>query len=238
MSASDESAQRGFMTMMREGAADPATPPRGRRRLFVATITVLLCGALTALATDRGFDARDDHHRADDRGEGHSAYAIGLWGDVPYSVAQEATGLPALIADMNSQNLAFTANDGDLKAGSNSLRDDALYARSRATFNSLRAPAIFTPGDNDWTDCDRVSNGSFSSLERLDHERQVFFSTPFSLDHFRIRPGRAGHAVVQDGGGLRAVRREPPVDGRRRHLRDPEHPGLVQQPLWRRARCG
>ena len=40
---------------------------------------------------------------------------------------------------------------------------------------------MFTPGDNDWTDCDRPSNGGFSSLERLDYERKVFFSTPFSL---------------------------------------------------------
>ena len=40
---------------------------------------------------------------------------------------------------------------------------------------------MITPGDNDWTDCDRASNGSFNSLERLDHERQVFFGTSASL---------------------------------------------------------
>ena len=40
---------------------------------------------------------------------------------------------------------------------------------------------MFTPGDNDWTDCDRPSNGGFNSLERLDHERSVFFSTTKSL---------------------------------------------------------
>ena len=34
---------------------------------------------------------------------------------------------------------------------------------------------MFTPGDNDWTDCDRPNNGKFNSLERLTHERQVFF---------------------------------------------------------------
>jgi hypothetical protein len=44
-----------------------------------------------------------------------------------------------------------------------------------------------TTGDNDWTDCDRASNGGFSSLERLDHERAVFFSTPFSLGQHRMR---------------------------------------------------
>ena len=46
---------------------------------------------------------------------------------------------------------------------------------------------MFTPGDNDWTDCDRPSNGGFNSLERLDHERQLFFSTPFSLGQHKMR---------------------------------------------------
>jgi hypothetical protein len=112
---------------------------------------------------------------------GWSPYAIGLWGDLPYSSLQETTGVPNLIDDMNAQRLAFTVHDGDLKQGSNSPCDEALYDRSLAYFNALEAPAMFTPGDNDWTDCDRPSNGGFSSLDRLDHERQVFFSTPYSL---------------------------------------------------------
>src|SRR6476659_784322 len=93
----------------------------------------------------------------------------------------------ALIADMNSQRLAFTAFDGDLKAGSNSPCNDALYTGAKAYFDALKTPAVFTPGDNDWTDCDRPSNGGFNSLERLDHERQVFFSTPFSQGQHKIR---------------------------------------------------
>lgn len=111
----------------------------------------------------------------------NSAYAIGLWGDLPYSDLQASVGVPNMIVDMNSQKLAFTAHNGDLKQGSNSPCDDALYIRSLGYFNSLEAPAIFTPGDNDWTDCDRANNGGYSSLERLSHERVVFFSTPYTL---------------------------------------------------------
>lgn len=114
------------------------------------------------------------------------SYAIGLWGDLPYSAAQEAA-IPALIADMNAQNLAFTVHDGDLKQGSNSPCDDALYLRSLGYFNALKAPAIFTPGDNDWTDCDRASNGGYNSLERLNREREIFFSSSFSLGQRRLR---------------------------------------------------
>jgi hypothetical protein len=132
----------------------------------------------SAVRADDG-DDRDD----DDR----ERYAIGLWGDLPYSTEQATIGIPNLIADMNAQNLAFTVHDGDLKAGSNSPCNDLLYTTSLGYLNGLRAPAAFTPGDNDWTDCDRANNGGFNSLERLDHERQVFFSTPFSLGQRRMR---------------------------------------------------
>jgi hypothetical protein len=115
-------------------------------------------------------------------------YQVGLWGDLPYSAVQADPGIPNLIADMNNQDLAFSVHDGDLKAGNGPTAnppsvtcDNALYDSSLAFFNTLQAPAMFTTGDNDWTDCDRPSNGSFNSLERLDHERQVFFSTPYSM---------------------------------------------------------
>src|SRR2546423_9766343 len=42
-------------------------------------------------------------------------YAIGLWGDFPYSDVQAQTGVPNLIADMNDAGLEFTVHDGDLK---------------------------------------------------------------------------------------------------------------------------
>lgn len=121
-----------------------------------------------------------------DEDEGRDPYAIGLWGDLPYSPAQ-AAAVPALIADMNGQRLAFTVHDGDLKAGSNSLCDEALYAQALGYFDALKAPAMFTPGDNDWTDCDRASNGGYNSRDRLDHERQIFFSTSYSLGQRKMR---------------------------------------------------
>jgi hypothetical protein len=115
-------------------------------------------------------------------------YAIGLWGDLPYSDQQAQTGVPNLIADMNAQDIEFSVHDGDLKAGNGTPGSvtpttctDALYQQALGFFNSFDKPAFFTPGDNDWTDCDRPSNGGFNSLERLDHERQVLFSTPNSF---------------------------------------------------------
>ena len=148
-------------------------------------------GAVVLVAAGLPVRAGAGERRGDDwyenENEEREPYAIGLWGDLPYSTEQADIGIPNLIADMNAQDLAFTAHDGDLKAGSGSACDDALYVRAQGWFNSLRAPAIFTPGDNDWTDCDRPANGGFNSLERLDHERKVFFSTPFTMGKHRLR---------------------------------------------------
>lgn len=159
------------------------------RNVFVLAIAVLALAVTTIAQSTQG---RDNDSRDD--GERRSKYAIGLWGDLPYSDVQAQVGVPNLIADMNKQELAFTVHDGDLKAGNGTPGSvtpttctDALYTQALGFFNALKAPAVFTTGDNDWTDCDRASNGGFNSLERLDHERALFFSTPFSLGQNPMR---------------------------------------------------
>src|SRR5687768_17987508 len=139
-----------------------------------ALMAVLMAAAVTTVVVAQG-RSQESGANNDDREGG--AYAIGMWGDLPYSDLQALVGVPNLIADMNSQNLAFTVHNGDLKAGSGTVGSvtpttcsDALYWQTLAYFNALDAPAIFTPGYNDWTDCDRPANGGFVSLERLDRE--------------------------------------------------------------------
>jgi len=161
-------------------------------RRFLA-LTALLAATLTGAAF--AHDDRDDDRRdRNERNERNEPYAIGLWGDLPYSDVQAQVGVPNLIADMNRHELAFTVHDGDLKAGNATpgsvtvtTCSDALYVQSLGFFNALRAPAMFTPGDNDWTDCDRPSNGGYSSRERLDHQRAVMFNTPFSFGQRKLR---------------------------------------------------
>jgi hypothetical protein len=141
-------------------------------------LAVLVAGAVTAGIAVAG------------KGNGNDKtfqYAIGLWGDLPYSDVQAQVGVPNLIADMNSADIQFSIHDGDLKAGSATAGSvtpttcaDALYTQALGFFNSLQQPAIFTPGDNDWVDCDRQSNGPFNATERLQHERNLFFSGPYA----------------------------------------------------------
>src|SRR5581483_2141360 len=152
-----------------------------RRWLAPLIAAVVAAGLVAALASAGGPDTNKKSFE----------YAIGLWGDLPYSDAQAQTGVPNLIADMNSSDIEFSVHDGDLKAGSATANSvtattcaDALYVQALTYFNSFKEPAFFTPGDNDWTDCDRVSNGSFNALERLQHERQVMFSGPYADTSF------------------------------------------------------
>jgi hypothetical protein len=143
------------------------------RRVAIAAGALLAITAGVALAGNGSSDKKTFE------------YAVGLWGDLPYSDQQQAL-IPALIQDMTEQQLVFAVHDGDLKQGSNSPCDNALYQRALGWFNSFRSAAMFTTGDNDWTDCDRPSNGGFDSRERLDYERQVFFSTDQSLGQHPI----------------------------------------------------
>jgi hypothetical protein len=140
-----------------------------------ARILAFLFAAILVVASVPKAQASDDDREP---------YAIGLWGDLPYNSAQATIGVPNLIADMNSQNLAFTAHDGDLKSGGSECTD-AVYTQAQAYFASLRAPAAFTPGDNDWTDCDRTAG--YNSLAQLDKERALFFSTPYTLGQRKLR---------------------------------------------------
>jgi hypothetical protein len=138
------------------------------RKLFWPVLLVVAVAAVGAAIAGGGNGKTNDKT---------FRYAVGLWGDLPYSAAQEAA-LPNMLADMNNSKLEFTVDDGDLKAGSGPC-PDSLYTKALGWLNTLQQPAMFTPGDNDWTDCDR--NPGVNSLERLDHERQVLFSTSHSL---------------------------------------------------------
>ncbi|XGV96658.1 MAG: hypothetical protein ACAF41_28495 [Leptolyngbya sp. BL-A-14] len=175
-----------MMTKLGDSLFQRITAARSLQKLCLLALTVSFLAGSISLAS-----ARDKDNESEGR---YEPYAIGLWGDLPYNDVQAQVGVPNLIADMNSQNLAFTAFDGDWKAG-NSIAgsvtptscSNELYAQSLDYLNSLKAPAVFTPGDNDWTDCDRPSNGGYNSLERLNYERQLFFSTPYSLGKRRLK---------------------------------------------------
>ncbi len=131
------------------------------RRASAAALAALLAGCASAPPPPGGF-------------------AFGVMGDTPYSAAQEPQFV-AMIERMGAEPLAFVIHVGDIKAGSHARCSDELYARRKAQFDASAHPLVYTPGDNEWTDCRRASNGGDDPLERLAKLREVFFAGRKSL---------------------------------------------------------
>ncbi|HET7540394.1 MAG TPA: hypothetical protein VFK05_11005 [Polyangiaceae bacterium] len=98
-------------------------------------------------------------------------------GDTPYGAAQ-IEDFPNLLAAIDAdRRIGYAVHLGDIKNGS-SRCDDSYFAQIFAGFSTLTIPLIYTPGDNEWTDCHRANNGAYNPLERLDAVRKLFFPVP------------------------------------------------------------
>ena len=107
-------------------------------------------------------------------------YTLAVIGDIPYG-AQKIIDLPRLIDLMNSDpKVDLDVHLGDIKAGSSSPCTDAYFAMVRGMFDTFKDPLVYTPGDNEWTDCHVASknNGLFTPTERLQAVRALFFPVP------------------------------------------------------------
>jgi hypothetical protein len=101
------------------------------------------------------------------------AFEFAAIGDQHYGEDGERK-FPALQASINTSGVAFVVHAGDVKSGS-TVCSDAMFADRVRAFNLFTMPMMLTPGDNEWTDCHRENNGSFSSLERLAALRRFFY---------------------------------------------------------------
>jgi len=111
-------------------------------------------------------------------------WRFGLIGDVPYSTAERAE-LPKMLEAIADTHVDFIAHIGDFKHGSDRC-DDAVFIDRQQLFDNSRAPFVFLPGDNEWTDCVRLSNGSYNALERLDKLRSLFWRDQHSLGQRKL----------------------------------------------------
>ena len=110
--------------------------------------------------------------RGDDRAGDTST--VGVIGDIPYGSALIAE-FPADIAEINADpGVRRVIHLGDIKNGS-SRCDDSYFAARFAGFQTFDDPLVYTPGDNEWTDCHRANNGGYLPTERLAAVRDRFF---------------------------------------------------------------
>ena len=122
------------------------------------------------IALDRGGNKDGDN--------GAVTYAV--IGDVPYTDSKLNGGpsLPTLIAAINQDvDVSRVIHIGDIKAGA-ALCTDEYFQDIADQFATFTDPLVYTPGDNEWTDCHRANNGGYNPLERLAKVRELFFPNP------------------------------------------------------------
>ncbi|HSN22063.1 MAG TPA: metallophosphoesterase [Usitatibacter sp.] len=107
-------------------------------------------------------------------------FRFAVMGDTPYNAGEERAFV-AMLARIDAAPVEFAIHVGDFKAGGNSPCTDAVYFERKTEFDRSVHPIVLTPGDNDWTDCRRRSNGAMDPIERLARLREIFFATPASL---------------------------------------------------------
>src|SRR5258706_9148927 len=96
---------------------------------------------------------------------GREAFAFAVTGDTPYNDAEEPVFVD-MLDRLGRDDVEFVVHIGDFKAGSNSRRSDELFLKRKAQFDKSAHPFVYTPGDNDWTDCRRKNNGGDGPIKR------------------------------------------------------------------------
>jgi len=128
-------------------------------------------------------------------------------GDMPYGEPAEVYApFEALINEINDVGPDLVLHIGDTKGGGTPCSDQAL--RDQLFYmNSFQAPTLYTPGDNEWTDCYREAAGGFDPRGRLAFIRQTYFADPATSFGVRTlavaHQGEAGfpeNARLQIGG--------------------------------------
>lgn len=105
------------------------------------------------------------------------SYTFGVIGDVPYG-ADQVAAFPGWVDSINADDdVSFVTHVGDIKSGS-MVCSDAYFDFVRGQLDRFDTPLVYTPGDNEWTDCHRTSNGAYDPYERLDTIRSTFFDSP------------------------------------------------------------
>src|SRR5215212_1522115 len=111
------------------------------------------------------------------------AFSFGVMGDTQYNEREELAFV-AMLARVSREDLAFVVHVGDIAGGWDCT--DELYERRKREFDASAHPFIYTPGDNEWTDCRQKKSGNREPLERLARIREVFFPDRYSLGAKRI----------------------------------------------------
>lgn len=163
--------------------------PGFARALTVAAVLAATPAANAATPGETAEAARIGQAR---RPAAHAPVSFALIGDIPYFALE--IPMVGQIFESLDEDIAFVVHVGDLK-GSWESCDDALLADRHALLDRSPVPLVFTPGDNEWTDCHHSRAGGFDPLERLGALRRLFFADAAALGRKSAAPGRESLAL-------------------------------------------
>jgi Calcineurin-like phosphoesterase len=102
---------------------------------------------------------------------------VAVIGDTPYGDSQVAN-FPSDVERIDAQrDVDLVIHLGDIQAGPTRCTD-AHLSRIRRNFDAFEKPVVYTPGDNEWTDCHQPNKGGHDPTERLGKLRSIFFGRP------------------------------------------------------------
>ena len=139
------------------------------RRAAVTFVGLLASTILAACSSGSGESPAGP--TVPDRRDG---FTFAVIGDYPY-VPEDVPKFDRLIEAVNAEGPALVLHVGDL--GSKVCTDEALNT-SLAAMGRFTMPVVYTPGDNEWTDC---HESGVDPLPRLSRVRQLFFPSDQSL---------------------------------------------------------
>ena len=132
-------------------------------------------------------------------------------GDAPYGTRDNPGERDELylrlIGKINAMQPALAFHVGDTKAGRHSCTD-ALLEKQLGFMNRFEMPLVYTPGDNEWSDCGTSQTGkeTFEPLGRLALIRQLYFGHPDSLGQSRLPVERQPAVMAQHPAFVENVR--------------------------------
>lgn len=112
-------------------------------------------------------------------------FTIVALGDMPYTLPADYGRFENLIRGINAAQPSFSVHVGDIKSGSTPCTAE-IFRKVYDYFQKFAQPLIYTPGDNEWTDCGRPKAGGYDPEERLAAVRQLFFADHNSFGHRKL----------------------------------------------------
>jgi hypothetical protein len=139
------------------------------KRIVRGSLVITLVAVICAPAALGATGTPDDHSS--------TPVTVAVIGDTPYGQPQ-VDNFPNDVAEINADPLVrVVVHLGDIKNGS-SRCDTSYFTTILGDFAGFKDPLVYTPGDNEWTDCHRANNGGYDPSERLATIRAMFFADP------------------------------------------------------------